>query len=157
MCFSINRRRAGRQSQLFGQVILSAGPGDRYIQAEQVALRLPPRYVFGKSSSVIVHGSDLRLQKNGYKKRKHPCFSTANASLITAVQIFDLGNGDHKTPADCSVGVYLCRISISYIQTANKRKPAQKRAAVCRDFLKCTKMYPEKWTVEMVQIPKYGH
>ena len=28
--------------------------------------------------------------------RKHPCFSTTNASHITAVQIFDLGNGDHE-------------------------------------------------------------
>jgi hypothetical protein len=47
------------QPQLFGQVILGAGPGDRYVQAEEIAFRLPPRYVLGKPGSVIMHADEL--------------------------------------------------------------------------------------------------
>ena len=51
----MTRRRADpREAEFLRQIILGAGTGDRNIQAEQVAFRLPAGDVFGKAGSVIM-------------------------------------------------------------------------------------------------------
>jgi len=58
------------KSQLFGQVVLGTGPGDRDIQAEKVSFRFPAGYIFGKAGSVIVHEDELLFNERSEMKKE---------------------------------------------------------------------------------------